>query len=153
MQVRGPGRLAIVGGVVRDALLYHTEQDPIQASKDLDLVLEGSCFELASNLQNTLGDLRVTDLRVHDQFGTVELVLDGVNIDLATARTEIYPAPGQNPLVNGSSLERDLSRRDFTVNAMALVLKSDGSLHLLDPHGGQEHIAMRPARFPQSRKC
>jgi len=82
MQVRGPGRLAIVGGVVRDALLYHTEQDPIQASKDLDLVLEGSCFELASNLQNTLGDLRVTDLRVHDQFGTVELVLDGVNIDL-----------------------------------------------------------------------
>ena len=150
-QVKGTGRLALVGGAVRDALLHDMHQVPCQTLPDLDLVYEGSCSELASGLQETLGLVRVPDLRMHDQFGTAELVLDGVLLDLAAARTEIYPAPGQNPLVHNSSLEKDLARRDFTVNAMALVLQADGNQILLDLFDGQEHLAKRQLAFLHER--
>ena len=73
--------------------------------------------------------------------------IDGLSIDLARARAEIYPAPGLNPLVEPDSLEKDLARRDFTVNAMAVVLQPDGRRLLLDPHGGQEHLVKRQLAF------
>ena len=146
-QVKGTGRLALVGGAVRDYLLQEKYQSSIQAPADLDLVLEGSCSDLARGLQKTLGPVRVTDMRLHEQFGTAELVVDGVLLDLAAARTETYPAPGHNPLVEKSSLEKDLARRDFTVNAMALVLQADGTQNLLDPYGGQEDLAIRQLAF------
>ena len=146
-QVKGTGRLALVGGAVRDYLLQEKYQSSIQALADLDLVLEGSCSDLARGLQKTLGPVRVTDMRLHEQFGTAELVVDGVLLDLAAARTETYPAPGHNPLVEKSSLEKDLARRDFTVNAMALVLQADGTQNLLDPYGGQEDLAIRQLAF------
>ena len=146
-QVNGTGRLALVGGAVRDALLHDVHQVRLTTLPDLDLVFEGSCSGLASGLQKTLGLVRVPELRLHDQFGTAELVLDGVLLDFATARTEFYPAPAHNPIVEKSSLEKDLARRDFTVNSMALVLQSDGHQILLDPHGGQEDLAMRQLAF------
>ena len=146
-QFKGTGRLAVVGGVVRDALLYHLHQAPLKELHDLDLVLEGSCGDFACDLQKAFGLERVTDLGLHEQFGTAELAMDGLLIDLAQARTETYPAPGQNPVVQFGSLERDLARRDFTVNAMAMVLQSDGSQLLLDPHDGQKHLAMRQLAF------
>ena len=146
-QVNGAGRLALVGGAVRDALLHNVHEVRLKTLPDLDFVYEGSCSELASGLQETLGMVRVPELRLHDQFGTAELSLDGVLLDFATARTEYYPAPAHNPSVEKSSLEKDLARRDFTVNAMALVLQSDGHQILLDRHGGQEDLAMRQLSF------
>ena len=140
---QGLGRLALVGGAVRDALLHHRFQDPWRAPPDLDLVIEGSCDALVHRLQDILGPQRVSNVLVHQQFNTAELMLDGVLLDLAAARTETYSAPGQNPVVQAGVLDEDLARRDFTVNAMALVLQSDGSQLLMDPHGGQEHLASR----------
>ena len=145
----GVSRLALVGGAVRDALLHDQHCDPWRDLPDLDLVLEGSASELATALERHYGDQRVKEVRVHSAYGTAELSFDGVLLDLAGARQERYTAPGENPVVESGSLERDLERRDFTVNAMALELplSGNGEPLLLDPHGGQAHLARRELAF------
>ena len=147
VRLQGHGRLALVGGAVRDALRHQLHGAPWQGLPDLDLVLEGSCSSVALGLQQRLGTERVSWLQLHERYGTAELRLDGVLIDLAGARQERYPAPGENPVVQPGPLEDDLWRRDFTVNAMALVLQADGSHQLLDPHGGLAHLAARQLVF------
>jgi poly(A) polymerase len=138
-----------VGGAVRDALLHDQHGDPWRTLPDLDLVIEGSASEFAAALVQDYGDQRVEEVRVHAAYGTAELSFDGVLIDLAAARQEHYPAPGENPVVESGSLERDLERRDFTVNAMALELplSGHGEPLLLDPHGGQAHLERRELAF------
>ena len=150
----GVTRLALVGGAVRDALLHHQHQEPWRGLPDLDLVVEGSAEALAHHLLQRCGDERVSELRVHGKYGTVELVLDGVLLDLAAARQERYPAPGFNPVVEPGLLELDLARRDFTVNALAFELPLNAvepqpsvKERLLDLHGGQAHLARRQLAF------
>jgi len=151
----GGVRLAIVGGAVRDALLHHEHRDPWCGLPDLDLVVEGSSENFALELRQRLGMDRVTNMQVHGRFGTVSMVVDGVQLDLAQARQERYSAPGENPVVEPGSLLEDLARRDFSVNAMALLFTLDsgpaaGALPLstlLDPHGGRQHLAQRQLMF------
>ena len=150
----GVSRLALVGGAVRDALLHHRHRDPWRGLPDLDLVVEGSAEALAQHLLQCCGEERVSELRVHRSYGTVELILDGVLLDLAAARQERYPAPGFNPVVQPGLLELDLARRDFTVNALALELPLNAvgpqrlvQEQLLDLHGGQAHLARRQLAF------
>ena len=150
----GVTRLALVGGAVRDALLHHEHHDPWRGLPDLDFVVEGSTEALAQYLLQRCGEERVSELRVHRSYGTVELMLDGVLLDLAAARQEHYPAPGLNPVVESGLLELDLARRDFTVNALALELSLNAVVPqqpepalLLDLHGGQEHLARRQLAF------
>ncbi len=147
-RLQGCLRLALVGGAVRDALLHHSHRAPWRDLPDLDLVVEGSTEALAKGLRQRLGVERVSELRVHGSFGTVEMVLDGVLLDLAQSRQERYPAPGDNPVVEPGLLINDLARRDFTVNAMALVLGvGDAEPELLDFHGGQNDLAARQLNF------
>ena len=143
-----------MGGAVRDALLHHEHQDPWRGLPDLDLVVDGSAEALANRLRQDCGQDRVPELRVHGSYGTVELKLDGVWIDLAAARQEHYPAPAFNPVVESGTLELDLARRDFTVNALALELPLNGDAlqllaqeRLLDFHGGRAHLAHRQLVF------
>ena len=143
----GAGRIALVGGAVRDLMLYQMLRDPWRPLSDLDLLLEGSSSDFVSHLQDQYGPDRVSELQLHEQFGTAELVIDGLRLDVACARTETYPAPGENPHVQAGTLEQDLARRDFTVNAMALVLQPDGSPQLFDPHRGREHLLQRQLVF------
>ena len=153
-RVCGVTRLALVGGAVRDALLHHQHQDPWRGLPDLDLVVEGSAEGLAHCLLHRCGPERVSELRVHGSYGTVELMLDGVLLDLAAARKEYYPAPGFNPVVELGLLELDLARRDFTVNAIAFELPLNAvapqrsvQQRPLDLHGGQAHLARRQLAF------
>ena len=150
----GVTRLALVGGAVRDALLHHEHQDPWRGLPDLDLVVEGSAEALAHRLREGCGEERVPQLRVHGSYGTVELELDGVLLDLAVARQEHYPEPAFNPVVEPGLLELDLARRDFTVNALALEIPLDTEAlsflaqeKLLDLYGGQAHLADRQLAF------
>ena len=118
-------------------------------------------WQLVENLSGVGFAFRVREARPHGQYGTVELELelahdaDGVDagshpdgsrflLDVASARAETYPVPGDNPVVQFGSLEDDLARRDLTINAMALDL-STGTL--LDPHGGQLDLTARQLRF------
>lgn len=114
----------LVGGPVRDALLGA----PVL---DLDLAVEGDAPALARQLSEGLNG-RVT---IHERFGTATVSAGGGRTDLVTARRESYPSPGRLPLVTPGTINDDLARRDFSVNAMALPLSpSDG--FLLDPLGG-----------------
>jgi tRNA nucleotidyltransferase (CCA-adding enzyme) len=107
----------VVGGAVRDVLLDRSPHE-------LDLVVEGDAVEVARRAARRLGGR----LTVHDRFGTATVSSDGFAFDLAGARRETYPRPGALPEVMlGASLQEDLERRDFTVNAMAVRL-TDGEL-------------------------
>lgn len=162
-------RLALVGGAVRDLLLHRVHRDPWRGLLDLDLVVSdrppqlGQTPEAPSPRPGTQGPtppaahrlalaLQAQDpaalgyCHFHHAYGTVELELHGVLLDLATARCETYPEPGENPVVSPGVLEDDLARRDFSVNAMALVLEGSSG-QLLDPHGGLADLESRRLRF------
>jgi tRNA nucleotidyltransferase (CCA-adding enzyme) len=106
----GDPRVWVVGGAVRDLLLG----DP--AAVDLDLVIEGDAVEVARQVAVALDGV----LTVHDRFGTASVEAGGHVYDLATARAESYARPGALPEVRPGTLEEDLLRRDFTVNAIAV---------------------------------
>lgn len=122
----GDGRLFLVGGSVRDALLGTT-------LADLDVAVEGAqAADLAAALAEATGGRRAH----HAAFGTASVRLPGgLGVDLAAAREERYPEPGALPEVVHSDVRRDLARRDFTINAMALRLEPPPTL-LIDPFGG-----------------
>jgi tRNA nucleotidyltransferase (CCA-adding enzyme) len=101
----------VVGGAVRDLLLGGTPED-------LDLVIEGDAVEAARRLGQALGG----SVTVHERFGTATVEAGGHVYDLATARVEAYARPGALPDVRPGTLEEDLLRRDFTVNAIAVAL-------------------------------
>ena len=163
-------RLALVGGAVRDLLLHRVHRDPWRGLLDLDLVVSDRPSELGHQPPGAGEDgaapgeiaspaahrlalaLQAQDpmalgfCHFHHAYGTVELELHGVLLDLATARCETYPEPGENPVVSPGVLEDDLARRDFSVNAMALVLEGSSG-QLLDPHGGLADLESRRLRF------
>ncbi|MBW4532015.1 MAG: hypothetical protein KME02_15125 [Aphanothece saxicola GSE-SYN-MK-01-06B] len=155
--------LAVVGGAVRDLMLHRVHLDPLRGLPDLDLVVElapqadsadprPAAHRLAETLLRETPVEAVGYCQFHRAFGTVELELDGIRLDLATARSETYPAPGENPVVTYGSLEDDLARRDFSINAMALVFAVPGpGLRLLDPHGGGDDLARRQLRLLHDR--
>ena len=140
----GVKRLAIVGGAVRDGLLHERYGRVWTGVPDLDWILEGDAMGLAAELLKRCGEQRVTELQSYGSFGTVALHLDGIALDFAMARKETYPMPGENPVVEPGSLDSDLVRRDFTINAMAQDLLSG---QLIDPHRGQQDLAERRLVF------
>jgi tRNA nucleotidyltransferase (CCA-adding enzyme) len=112
-------RAYLVGGAVRDLLLGRPRAD-------IDVAVEGELGELARRLGG--------EVRGYSRFATATVRVDGLEVDLATARSEAYPRPGALPQVRPASLVDDLARRDFTINAMALPLGDRPEL--IDPHGG-----------------
>ena len=151
----GDQRLALVGGAVRDLLLHRVHNDPWRGLPDLDLVVEGSAAQLVGRLQAELNTRAAAGAEVclvaaheYGAYGTVELELQlagqTVLLDVATARREQYLQLGENPQVRFGALEQDLARRDFTINAIALVLANG---QLLDPHGGQHDLQRRQLRW------
>ena len=120
----------VVGGFVRDLLLG-------RPNCDLDLVVEGDGIAYARALGR---DLHGT-VRTHDRFGTAVITLkDGRTFDVATARTEYYEYPTALPTVERSSIKKDLYRRDFTINTLAIHLNTRQFGLLLDLYGGQRDL-------------
>lgn len=137
--------LHLVGGPVRDRLLGQ----PMEGIVDVDTVVEGDAAEVAALLHRRLGG----ELAVHDRFGTatwspVDLP---VTVDVVTARKERYARPGALPEVEPASLEEDLRRRDFTVNAIALRLWPEPRWALFDPLGGERDLAAGLLRIHHDR--
>ncbi len=134
-----PGPAFLVGGTVRDLLLHRPSRF------DFDVAVVGDGERYARELAERLGG-RVT---AHDRFGTATVHYGPAHVDVATARTERYPAPGALPGVEpASSIEDDLGRRDFTINAMAIALP-DGDL--VDPFDGRVHLAHELVRVLHER--
>ena len=129
--------LALVGGSVRDALLG-------RLGNDLD-------FTTDARPQDVLKIVRPWADAVWEvgiAFGTVGAQKDGYQIEVTTYRSEAYDRTSRKPEVSyGDSIEEDLVRRDFTVNAMAVALPEK---EFVDPHGGLEDLAARVLRTPST---
>ncbi len=110
----------LVGGAVRDLLLG-------RAPRELDVIVDGAAAAFAGELV-AIFDERFADeglrggVDTHERFGTAVVRLVDARIDVATRRAESYAFPGALPDVRAGTPQQDLSRRDFTVNAIALGL-------------------------------
>ena len=134
--------IAIVGGVVRDLITKSKNKDYAIVFNDLDLIIEGETSTYVEELQRILGVERVKVIRNNNTYKTSEVIIDNLKIDIATARTETYPIPGENPIVELSTIKKDLIRRDFNINAMAIELKDNKLLDLFSGADGIENMTM-----------
>lgn len=146
-------RLYLIGGIVRDLLLNQCDiTEELNSSKevkpsfyDIDITVEGNAIEFCKVLEKE-GYAKIISL--HKDFGTAKVEIDGLKLDFASTRCEIYPKKGHLPEVCsiGHSLECDVIRRDFTINSLALSLNEDNFCDLLDYVGGFDDLASKKIR-------
>ncbi len=120
----------LVGGAVRDALLGGANE-----ATDLDLVVAGADASAMDSIAAQIGEVIA-----RSEFMTLSVSCGSLRIDLVRARSETYGSPGALPAVRPGSLEQDLARRDFTINAMAAALDPVRWGDLIDPHGGRNDL-------------
>lgn len=131
----------VVGGYVRDKLLG------IDNKTDIDFVVVGSGVAFAQAFDQQMKE--VGSLVLFEAFDTARYIMDGYEIEFAGARKEAYERNSRKPIVQEATLEEDLSRRDFTVNAMARRIGASGpSTKVIDPYGGQKDLVERLIRTP-----
>lgn len=128
-----------VGGYVRDLFLN-------RQSKDIDFVTVGSGIDVAEALANKLG--RGAHLCVFQNFGTAQVKYKSTEIEFVGARRESYRRDSRKPIVENGTLDDDISRRDFTINAMALCVNNDRFGELIDKFGGVEDLQQKIIRTP-----
>ena len=133
-------RIYLVGGSVRDALL---EGDaPVEAKTDLDLTTDALPDQIEVLIEGWADAVWTQGKR----FGTIGARHRGKVFEITTHRAEHYHPDSRKPDVTfGDSIDADLARRDFTINAMALELPG---LTLHDPHGGLADLAAGVLRTP-----
>jgi tRNA nucleotidyltransferase (CCA-adding enzyme) len=120
----------VVGGFVRDLIME-------VKNEDIDIVVEGDAIEFGKYVSEQL----LIKVLFHKQFNTCSLFMkDGFRIDVATARTEYYLAPAELPKVEISTIKKDLYRRDFSINAMAIKLNPESFGNLLDFFGCKKDL-------------
>ena len=127
----------LVGGFVRDLILG-------VKNLDLDIVVEGDAIKFAEDFAMKLkaGIIR------HKRFGTATVMISPVlKVDIATARKEFYPQPASLPVVSSGTLEEDLFRRDFTINAMAISIAKKDFGRLIDFFGGRDALRHKEIRI------
>ncbi|WP_288261777.1 CCA tRNA nucleotidyltransferase [uncultured Prochlorococcus sp.] len=112
-------KVAFVGGYLRDLLINKFHKRSFSKSIDLDIIIEGSSISLAKFIKKNIVNVELCLIKEFNLYNTVEMNINDYKIDIASARKEMYPAPGLNPIVTSTTIEEDLKRRDFTVNAIA----------------------------------
>lgn len=125
----------LVGGSVRD--LLRGEQN-----LDIDIVIEGDGISFAHAFGAKIG----AKVRTHERFGTAQVIRDSTKIDVATARTEYYESPAALPTVETSSIKKDLYRRDFTINTLAVALNPREYGLMIDFFGAQRDLKEKTIR-------
>jgi tRNA nucleotidyltransferase (CCA-adding enzyme) len=130
----------LVGGIVRDLFLR-------APNLDVDIVVEGDGITFAGMLVKKAGGR----MKTHQKFGTAVVVLpSGLKLDIATARLEYYESPAALPTVELSSIKKDLYRRDFTINTLAVRLNKKRYGELIDFFGGLRDIKDKTIRVLHS---
>jgi tRNA nucleotidyltransferase (CCA-adding enzyme) len=125
----------LVGGSVRDLLRG-------EENLDIDIVIEGDGITFAK----ALGEKLNVCVKSHQRFNTAQVITDKFKLDVATARTEYYESPAALPKVEISSIKKDLYRRDFTINTLAIKLNPRDFGLLIDFFGGQRDLREKTIR-------
>lgn len=130
----------VVGGYVRDLLLH-------RHSKDIDFVAVGRGIDVAREVARRMG--RGTHLAVYRNFGTAQVHRGDLELEFVGARRESYDRSSRKPVVEDGTLEDDLSRRDFTINALALRVNPGKDFGTLtDLYGGLADLDQGLLRTP-----
>ena len=117
-------KVAFVGGYIRDLLITKVHKQVFPKPIDIDIVIEGSSVSLAKFIKQNISNVEICLIKEFNLYNTVELNINDLKIDIASARKEIYSAPGLNPKVINATIEEDLQRRDFTINAIAFEVST-----------------------------
>ncbi len=128
-----------VGGLVRDLIIG-------RPSKDIDFVTVGSGIELAEAVGRLLGPR--TKVNVFRTYGTAQIKRGDLELEFVGARRESYTRDSRNPIVEDGTLEEDLSRRDFTINAMAMCVNEGRFGEVIDMFDGLGDIRRGVIRTP-----
>jgi poly(A) polymerase len=129
----------IIGGYVRDMILRRT-------SRDIDVVCVGSGIGLAQAVAGNLG--KKANLSVFKNFGTAQVKYKDTEIEFVGARKESYNRNSRKPIVEDGTLEDDLKRRDFTINALAIRINKEKFGELIDPFNGLQDMEDLLIRTP-----
>ena len=127
-----------VGGFVRDRLLK------LPFRGEIDFAVVGNAPEFAERFAKAFKLGR--KVQVYRRFGTASLMLDEIHLEFASTRAESYNPESRNPDVTPATFEQDLSRRDFTINAMAVDVRSPSEI--IDLFHGREDLAAKRIRTP-----
>ncbi len=139
--------LYLVGGPVRDWLLG-------RPMLDVDILVEGGGAKSLEALVRQASGKKGAQVREHPRFGTLSILRAGHSVDLATTRKEIYAHDGALPQVSEGTLQEDLQRRDFSVNALAVSLREGHAgeeSNVIDIVDGLDDIAGRTLRVLHPR--
>lgn len=139
------GEVALIGGAVRDLLLERTP-------RELDVVVDDDAAGFARALAEELGMIvgespeERLETTLHERFRTALVRWEGGQIDVATRRSERYPAPGSLPEVDAGTIASDLDRRDFTINTLSVALNGANRGELTGARTAQEDLGARVLR-------
>jgi tRNA nucleotidyltransferase/poly(A) polymerase len=131
-------KIYLVGGYIRDMLLG-------KQSNDIDISVIGDAIKFAEKAAALFG-LQLN--AVYKKFGTALLIKDNLKIEFASARKESYELDSRKPHIEFSDLKDDLSRRDFTVNALAVSLNEDDYGSIIDLFDGLNDIEKKILKTP-----
>lgn len=128
-----------VGGVVRDMFLN-------RKSKDIDIVVVGSGIAFARAVAKAISPH--IEVSVFKNFGTARFRYADTEVEFVGARKESYRADSRKPAVEDGTLQDDLNRRDFTVNALAIALNGPEKGQVIDCFGGLQDMNDKLIRTP-----
>jgi poly(A) polymerase len=123
-----------VGGFVRDKILQ-------RPTKDIDITTVGSGIALAEAVAARLEGQPIVN--IFKTYGTAHIHWNEMDIEFVGARKESYNRDSRNPIVEEGTLEDDLDRRDFTINALAITLNEENFGQLIDRFNGLKHLEQK----------
>ena len=128
----------VVGGFVRDLILN-------RKNEDIDFLIVGDVMKYAQTLAASFG---INDVVVFKTFGTAHFTYEGLNFEFVAARKESYRKSSRKPLVSEGSFFDDISRRDFTINTIAVSILKENFGEVIDHFNGMDDIEKKLIKTP-----
>jgi poly(A) polymerase len=128
----------VVGGFIRDLILN-------RKNEDIDFLIVGEVMKYAQTFAASFG---ISDVVVFKTFGTAHFTYEGLNLEFVAARKESYRKSSRKPEVSEGTFYDDISRRDFTINTIAVSIIKENFGEVIDHFNGIDDIGKKLIRTP-----